>query len=243
MTDKALVCAIDVGTGGTRTAIFDAVTGNMLAQSYREYASMFPRPAWVEQRAEDWWETALQLSPVLLRAKPNSAHIMLAKLEQMGRLQWVVTQNIDALHQRAGSKLVLEVHGSMLSATCTLCQLKVDRSDLERALRKRQIPPTCPACGGILKVDAVFFGESLPREIFGLALRAARDCQLMLVVGSSLTVYPVDTLPSIAKERGASVVIINEEPTPLDDMADVAIRGEAGETLTRVVKIVEKNAR
>ena len=190
-----------------------------------------------------WWETALQLSPVLLRAKPNSAHIMLAKLEHMGRLQWVVTQNIDALHQRAGSKLVLEVHGSMLSATCTLCQLKVDRSDLERALRKRQIPPTCPACGGILKVDAVFFGESLPREIFGLALRAARDCQLMLVVGSSLTVYPVDTLPSIAKERGASVVIINEEPTPLDDMADVTIRGEAGETLTRVVKIVEKNAR
>jgi len=190
-----------------------------------------------------WWETALQLSPIILRAKPNPAHTMLAKLEQMGLLQCLVTQNVDALHQRAGSKRVLEVHGSLLSASCTLCQMQVDRSHLERAIKKRQIPPTCPACGGILKIDAVFFGEGLPREVFAQAVQAARDCQLMLVVGSSLTVYPVDTLPSIASERGASLVIINEEPTPFDDVTDLVIREEAGETLTRIVKTVEKNRR
>jgi NAD-dependent deacetylase len=189
-----------------------------------------------------WWETALQLSPVVLRAKPNPAHTMLAKLERMGLLQWLVTQNVDGLHQRAGSKCVLEVHGSLLSATCTLCQVQVDRSHLERAIKKRRIPPTCPACGGILKIDAVFFGESLPREVFRQAVQAARDCELMLVVGSSLTVYPVDTLPSIARERGASVIVINEEPTPFDDAVDLAIRGEAGETLTRLVDAVQ-NAR
>jgi NAD-dependent deacetylase len=187
-----------------------------------------------------WWETALQLSPVILRAKPNPAHTMLAKLERMGLLQWLVTQNVDALHQRAGSQHVLEVHGSLLSASCTLCQLKVERSHLERALKKRQIPPTCPACGGILKIDAVFFGEALPRVVFAQALQAVRECQLMLIVGSSLTVYPVDTLPSVAKENGASVVIINEEATPFDDVADLTIRGEAGETLTSIVKAVER---
>lgn len=190
-----------------------------------------------------WWETALQLAPVILRAKPNPAHTMLAKLERMGLLQWLVTQNVDALHQRAGSKHVLEVHGSLLSASCTLCQIQVDRSHLEHAIKKRQIPPTCPACGGILKIDAVFFGEALPREVFGQALQAARDCQLMLIAGSSLTVYPVDTLPSIARQSGASVIIINEEPTPFDEMANLVIREEAGEALTRIVHAVEKARR
>ncbi len=186
-----------------------------------------------------WWETALELAPTLLNAKPNAAHKMLAELERMKLLDWTITQNVDGLHQQAGSKNVIEVHGSMFSATCTVCQIQVNREYLENAMKKRQIPIMCPSCGGLLKLDAVFFGEALPPKSLAKAVTAARNCQLMLAIGSYLVVYPVATLPTIAKQSGASLIIINQEPTPLDSIADLVFLAEAGATLTQIVKAIK----
>ncbi|MFX1300390.1 MAG: NAD-dependent protein deacylase [Promethearchaeota archaeon] len=186
-----------------------------------------------------WWEMALEMAPTIMNAKPNASHTMLANLEKMGLLDCLITQNVDGLHQLAGSNNVLEVHGSLFSATCTVCHIQVDRKYLEKAMKKRQIPVMCPTCGGLLKLDAVFFGEALPQKALGAAVEAARNCKLMLAVGSYLVVYPVATLPTIATQSGAKFIIINQESTPLDQLADLVFHAEAGETLTQIVNAIK----
>lgn len=187
-----------------------------------------------------WWEMALDMAPTLLNAKPNPAHTTLAELEKLNLLDWVITQNVDGLHQRAGSQHVLEMHGSMFRGTCTVCQYKVDRNFLEKVMKKRQIPVMCPSCGGLVKLDSVFFGETLPPKELAMAIEAARNCQLMLAIGSYLVVYPVASLPTIAQQSGAQLIIINQEPTPLDAQADLVFTAEAGETLTAIVGTIRK---
>lgn len=186
-----------------------------------------------------WWEMALELAPTIMNAKPNPAHQKLAELEKMGLLKLVITQNVDGLHQRAGSKNVVEVHGSLFTGTCTVCHAKVDRKYLEKAMKKRQIPVMCPACGGLIKLDTVFFGEALPQHALATAVDSVRNSELMLAVGSYLVVYPVATLPTIAKQSGARLIIINLEPTPFDEHADLVFHAEAGETLTKIVKAIQ----
>ncbi len=190
-----------------------------------------------------WWETAAQLAPTLLDAKPNAAHQALAKLEKIGLLQCIITQNIDGLHQRAGSQKVLEVHGNFGNAVCIVCHERVNRRYVERKIKKKQLPPTCPSCGGILKIDAVLFGEALPQEIYRHAIKVVGDCQLMIVVGSSLTVYPVASLPNIATQSGSKLIILNQEPTLLDATADLVIHAKAGDTLTRIFDQVRRTRR
>ncbi len=187
-----------------------------------------------------WWEMALELAPTFMNAKPNPAHLKLAELEKMGFLDWVITQNVDGLHQQAGSQNVLEVHGSLFSGTCTLCCYQVDRKFLEKAMKKRQIPVMCPSCGGLVKLDAVFFGEALPQKELATAIESVRKCQLMLAVGSYLVVYPVASLPTIAQQSGAQLIIINQEPTPFDSVANLVFTAEAGETLSAIVEAVRK---
>ncbi len=186
-----------------------------------------------------WWEIALELSPTLLKAKPNPAHKKLAELEKMGLLECIITQNVDGLHQQAGNKKVLEVHGSLFSGSCTVCHTHVNRKYLEKAMKKRQIPVMCPSCGGLIKIDTVFFGERLPQKELSQAMTAVQNCQLMLSIGSYLVVYPVASLPSIAKQSGAQLIIINQESTPFDQVADLVFTAEAGETLTRIVEAVK----
>ncbi len=187
-----------------------------------------------------WWEMALELAPVVLNAKPNPAHTKLAELEKIKKLDLVITQNVDGLHQRAGSQNVIEVHGSLSSATCTVCHNKVDQKYLEKTIRKRQIPVMCPACGGLIKLDAVFFGEALPQKEIAIAIESARQCRLMLAIGSSLLVYPVASLPTIACQSGAKLIIINEEPTPFDQTAELVFNAEAGDTLTAIVEAIRR---
>jgi NAD-dependent deacetylase len=190
-----------------------------------------------------WWETAVHLAPTLLDAQPNAAHKALAKLEKLGLLQCIITQNVDGLHQRSGSRHVLEIHGSFVNAVCIVCNERVGRQYVERKIKKKQLPPTCPTCGGILKIDAVLFGEALPQEIYRQAIQAASDCNLMIVVGSSLTVYPAASLPSIATQSGAKLLILNQEPTLHDASADVVLHTKAGETLTQILNLVRKIGR
>ncbi|MFW9830390.1 MAG: NAD-dependent deacetylase [Candidatus Thorarchaeota archaeon] len=187
-----------------------------------------------------WWEMALELAPVILNAKPNPAHNKLAELEKQKLLTLLITQNVDGLHQLAGSKNVIEVHGSLFTGTCTVCHAKVARHYLEKAMKKRQIPVMCPTCGGLIKLDTVFFGEALPRNALAIAVDAVRNCELLLTIGSYLVVYPIATLPTIAKQTGAHLIIINLEPTPFDTQADLVFHNEAGETLTKIVNAIQR---
>jgi NAD-dependent deacetylase len=171
---------------------------------------------------------------MLTDAQPNPAHIALAELEQHGLVQAVVTQNIDLLHERAGSREVVEVHGSIRTATCPGCGA---RYELEQvlALLAEADAPACPACGEIVKPDVVFFGELLPPEAIDRAYKLARAAALMLVVGSALEVYPIAGLPEETLAAGGKLAIVNRGPTPYDGRANLRIDGRAGEVLPAVV--------
>ena len=163
------------------------------------------------------------LASQIFSAQPNPAHGALASLEKAGRVSSIITQNIDTLHQRAGSKTVIEMHGTMQTLTCTQCYHQVDAVlHLDSFIAKGEIPH-CPKCSQILKPDVILFGEQLPQAAWFKAQQEARQCDLMLVVGSSLEVLPVAGLPMQALDRGAHLIIINNTPTYLNARADISI--------------------
>jgi len=170
---------------------------------------------------------------MLTEAEPNAGHLALAGLERLGLVQAVVTQNIDLLHERAGSREVVEVHGSIRTSTCPQCG---ERYSLERVLEllAGSDAPSCPSCGGILKPDVVFFGELLPPAAIDRAFELARAARLLLVVGSALEVYPVAGLPLETTGAGGELAIVNRGPTALDGAASLRIEGSAGEVLPAV---------
>jgi NAD-dependent deacetylase len=168
-------------------------------------------------------------------ARPNPAHRALADLERKGHLHTLVTQNIDGLHQRAGSRDVVEVHGSIRSSTCPGCGAAYGLDDL-LALVEDAEAPACPRCGEIVKPDVVMFGELLPEAAIDRAYELARATRLLLVVGSTLEVWPVSMLPHETVASGGDVAIVNKGPTSFDERAAVRIEGGAGETLAALVE-------
>ena len=175
----------------------------------------------------------------LTSAEPNSAHLALADLERFGNLRVIITQNIDDLHRRAGSKHVLELHGHLREATCVRCYKKVAvDSVLVDGIRGGHVP-YCE-CGGVLKPDVILFGEQLPIRVLNRAMGEARRCDLILVAGSSLEVTPAADIPFLAVNSGAKAIIVNLEPTAFDDRADVVIHGDVAEILPRLVTLVSK---
>ncbi len=174
--------------------------------------------------------------PLIGKAKPNKAHAMLASLEKKGLLRVVITQNIDGLHQLAGSERVLELHGNTRRITCLDCNTKYTMDEVNDLLETR-MPPVCAACGGCLKPEVVFFGESLSPEVLDQAFQEARACDLFLVIGSSLVVQPAASLPRIAKDAGARLFIINKDPTHLDTAADLVFHDRATKVLGSIGSI------
>jgi NAD-dependent deacetylase len=171
--------------------------------------------------------------PVIKKAKPNDGHYALVELEKRGKLYCVITQNIDGLHQMAGSSDVIELHGNTRKIFCMSCE-KTYSMDETYNLLKKELPPRC-SCGGLLKPGTVLFGESLPKIALDMANLATRNCDMFLVLGSSLVVYPAAAFPEIAKKRGAKLVIVNIDPTPLDDIADIVINKSTSKVLSKVV--------
>jgi NAD-dependent deacetylase len=173
------------------------------------------------------WRMLLEMAEILLRAKPNPAHLALAELEEIGILSSVITQNIDGLHQRAGSNKVIELHGSGDRLICCECGKTFPVSDGILST----IPPRCP-CGGILRPDVVFFGEPLSEEAFSSALAEVNSCRLLLVIGTSAVIYPAASLPLIARERGAVIIEINPEETALSSrVSNHFVKGGAASVL------------
>lgn len=178
-----------------------------------------------------------RLSHPAWQAKPNAGHLALAALERSGRLHALITQNIDELHQRAGNspERVIEVHGTMFEVVCMKCSWRGPMETTLKRVRAGEEDPPCLECGGILKSATISFGQALVPEVIQRAMRSAEETDLLLAVGTSLTVYPIAGAVPIAKAAGAHVVIINAEPTPFDSAADAVLHGVIGEILPQLI--------
>jgi NAD-dependent deacetylase len=170
--------------------------------------------------------------------EPNAGHHALVRLERRGKLQTLITQNVDGLHQAAGSspEIIVEIHGTMREVVCMDCG---ERAPMERALarvRAGEVDPPCRTCGGILKSATISFGQGLVQEDLTRAEEAAQQSDLLLAIGSTLAVYPIAGVVPVAKEAGARVVIVNAEPTAMDHLADAVIRGQIGTVLPKIVE-------
>jgi NAD-dependent deacetylase len=166
--------------------------------------------------------------------RPNAAHEALAELERRGLIEGVITQNIDRLHSAAGSRKVVEVHGSIETSSCRDCDASFGIAEVEELVDSTGVP-RCAGCGGAIKPDVVLFGELLPESAMAEAQRLAEQADLMLCVGSSLAVYPVAGLPAVTHERGGKLAIVTKGPTPYDDEAEVKLEGEVDAELGALV--------
>jgi len=193
-----------------------------------EYAHI---DAFMRDPARVWRALIADMKAVLDRARPNDAHKGLVRLEQMGKLKTIITQNVDGLHQAAGSSDVIEFHGNFAWQRCLACGQRVATAELDMA----EMPPRC-ACGGIFRPECVFFGEMIAPVNLSRSQNAAAQCDLMLVVGTSAMVQPAALMPAIARQAGATVIEINFEPTPLTgQVAHYSLLGKAGETFNAIL--------
>src|SRR4051794_24646827 len=185
------------------------------------------RRAWQSRTAHPAWS-----------AEPNEAHRALVDLEKTGRLVALVTQNIDELHQRAGSSddMVIELHGTIWWAECLTCGVRSPMADELARVSEAEPDPACTLCGGILKSATISFGQPLDPQVLRAAWRAAQECDLLLAIGSSLTVQPAAGLCEVAVEAGARFVVVNAEPTPYDGIADAVLRDPIGDILPGLVR-------
>jgi NAD-dependent deacetylase len=226
LMDACRPCVVLTGAGiSTESGIpdFRSPTGVWAQYDPMEYATI---DAFLEDPAKVWDFYGRRLA-MLDEAQPNDGHRALAELEDRGWVSAIVTQNIDRLHERAGSRTLVEVHGSIRTSSCLACGAVVSFAEVVALLPV----PGCPSCGRILRPDVVMFGELLPEAAIGRALHLAATAGLLLVVGSSLEVYPVAGLPLETLAAGGLLAIVNRGSTPFDSRAAVTIDGGAGETL------------
>ena len=192
--------------------------------------------AFLQNPTRVWNLLFKDMKEVLDKATPSDSHKGLAKLEEFGILKTIITQNVDGLHQMAGNSDVIEFHGNMAWQRCMECDLhyKTSRVDLT------EIPPRCD-CGGILRPNAVLFGEMIPQEALWRSRQVATDCDVMLVIGTSAVVQPAALMPVVAKDSGAKIIEINPESTPLTgEISDYLIKGPAGDVMNGIVEELQK---
>jgi NAD-dependent deacetylase len=211
-------------------------------RAYRVYDGFRKNP-------KEYWMDRLT-HPSLLgnlnRITPNPGHFALAELEKVGILKGVITQNIDSLHQKAGSQKVLDYHGNAFKLRCFSCgnRFGLEEYDLDRLLAEDKLPPLCSRCGGVLKSDVVHFNEPIPQDVAEQSLEEAARCDLMLICGTSAVVYPFARLPQMAKESDPKAILIevNAVPTPLTErrISDYLIQGKTGQILPRIVEEIKR---
>jgi len=195
-----------------------------------------------EASREKYWQMASEMYEPMKKAQPNLAHLAIAEMERLGKLDCVITQNIDGLHFKAGNseEKVIQLHGTALYVSCLNCQKRYDRDEIQERLRKTLKVPYCDDCGGPLKPATISFGQSMPERETQEAYHRSSISDLFIAIGSSLVVQPAASMPMIAKQNRAKLVIINRDPTPYDDMADIVINGLAGPTMASILKKVKQ---
>ncbi|MBW1695796.1 MAG: NAD-dependent deacylase [Deltaproteobacteria bacterium] len=193
-----------------------------------------------ETAREKYWQMSTEFYNTVKSVKPNAAHLAVAELEKMGKLDCVITQNIDGLHQMAGcsAKRVIELHGTALAVSCLDCHKRYDRDLIQKRISDGDRVPRCDVCNGLLKPATISFGQTMPEKETAEAMHRSAQCDLFIVIGSSLVVQPAASMPLIAKEKGAKLVIINRDDTPYDHLADVRIHDSAGAVLPEILQRV-----
>lgn len=185
------------------------------------------------------WRQKVESWPEMRDAQPNAGHKAFVALHHGGKLLAMITQNIERLHQRSGlpDEIVFELHGTTTEAMCLTCGDRIEMNEAVARVEGGERAPKCRECGGLLKPATVSFGQPMPQEVMQAAQQAAESCDLFLAVGSSLVVQPAASLPVIAKESGAKLIIINREETPIDDAADLVVHGEIGAILPAIAGV------
>jgi NAD-dependent deacetylase len=192
-----------------------------------------------EEMRREAWRRKFATDETMVRAEPNAGHRALARLIEEGRMSAIITQNIDGLHQRSGvpDGKVIELHGNTTYATCLDCGQRYELEPIQQAFTGKGELPVCGRCDGLVKTATISFGQAMPEIAMARAQDETSACDLFIVLGSSLVVYPAAGFPQAAKRRGAKLVIVNREPTDQDDDADLVIHAEIGPTMSRVVGV------
>jgi len=190
-----------------------------------------------EARRRDYWRLKFLVDRDIREAKPNTGHLAVAKLVRSGKVGYVITQNVDGLHQASGipEGQVIELHGNTTYATCLDCGKRFELGMIRTAFERDESLPACDRCRGIVKTATISFGQAMPPDAMRRAEEATLACDLFLAVGSSLVVYPAAGFPELARRSGALLVILNRDPTPLDALADLVLNTEIGPTLAAAV--------
>ena len=187
----------------------------------------------------EYWRQKVENWPHIRDAQPNRGHQAFVDLERLGKLRALITQNIDGLHQKAGSSAdkVIELHGTTVEIVCLSCGVRIHSNEAVARVHAGELAPECRECGGFLKPATISFGQAMPEEEMRRATAATLDCEVFIAAGSSLVVHPAAGFPALAKQRGATLVIVNRDPTPLDDIADLVIHDEIGKALPELLQL------
>ena len=210
-----------------------------------------PNGVWAQNRTVDfqefvsseagrieYWRQKTAAWPAMREAQPNAGHYAFVELHRQGRLDALITQNIERLHQRSGlpTGKVLELHGTTTEAVCLTCGDRITSDEACRRVEGGEKAPRCRPCGGLLKPATISFGQAMPHDVMLRAQVAAETCDLLLAVGSSLVVEPAASIPRVARQAGARLIIVNRDPTPLDGIADAVVHGEIGAVMPELVR-------
>jgi NAD-dependent deacetylase len=192
-----------------------------------------------EEMRRESWRRKFATDETMLKAEPNAGHRALAKLVEQGKMTAIITQNVDGLHQRSGvpASKIIELHGNATYASCLDCAQRYELESIKKAFVADGTLPVCEKCDGIVKTATISFGQAMPEIQMARAQDETMRCDLFMVLGSSLVVYPAAGFPRIAKRRGAGLVILNRDPTDQDDDADLVLHDEIGPTMSRVVGV------
>jgi NAD-dependent deacetylase len=243
MTSKKMVVFTGAGLS-TESGIPDFRSPGGLWDRYNPEDFYFQNFISSEASREKYWRMATEMYEPMKQAQPNLAHRAIADLERLGKLDCVITQNIDGLHFKAGNSpaKIIELHGTAMHVSCLNCRKRYNRDEIQKRIAGGVKAPTCDACGGHLKPATISFGQSMPERETQEAYHRSSLCDLFMVIGSSLVVHPAASMPPVAKRNGAKLVIINRDPTPCDDMADIVIHGEAGPTMDSILKKIKETS-
>ena len=232
-----------VGAGlSTESGIPDFRSPGGVWEKYDPQDFYFQKFLASETSREKYWQMATEMYESIKDARPNQAHVAIAELERLGKLDCLITQNIDGLHFKAGSSpdKVLELHGTAMHVTCLNCGKRYARDEIQSRIAGGDKAPRCDECKGSLKPATISFGQSMPEKETQEAFKHSAACDLFVVIGSSLVVQPAAQMPLVAKQNGAKLVIINRDETACDDIADYVVNAEAGPTMAVVLEQVKR---
>jgi NAD-dependent deacetylase len=222
----------------TESGIPDFRSPGGVWERYDPQEFVFPNFMKTHESRKKYWQMSREFYEGMCKAQPNAAHLTLAELERKGKLSLIITQNVDGLHQKAGNTIdkIIELHGTVFSISCLTCGKHYLRQEIEDRMDQGVEVPTCDDCSGFLKPDTVSFGQTVPEKLVRASFAHAGECKVLMVIGSSLVVFPAAQLPVHAVQHGADLIIIGLGDTPYDEMAKVVIRAGAGEAMSQILQ-------